>query len=83
MICPRCKGNGYFRVLENKTPYSKRDIVVQCPMCKSKGEIEDENPSYDYSGIDTTSCSKTEKAFDKFYWDPVKGMFRITYGIVK
>ena len=30
-----------------------------------------------------TSCSKTEKAFDKFYWDPVKGMFRITYGIVK
>ena len=53
MICPRCKGNGYFKVLENKTPYSKRDIVVQCPMCKSKGEIEDENPSYDYSGIDT------------------------------
>jgi len=53
MICPRCNGNGYFRVLENKTPYSKRDIVVQCPMCKSKGEIEDENPSYDYSGIDT------------------------------
>ena len=30
-----------------------------------------------------TSCSKTEKAFDKFYWDPVKGMFRITYGVVK
>ena len=30
-----------------------------------------------------TSCSKTERAFDKFYWDPVKGMFRITYGIVK
>ena len=30
-----------------------------------------------------TSCSKTERAFDKFYWDPVKGMFRITYGVVK
>ena len=30
-----------------------------------------------------TNCSKTEKAFDKFYWDPIKGMFRITYGIVK
>jgi hypothetical protein len=29
-----------------------------------------------------TNCSKTEKAFDKFYWDPIKGMFRITYGIV-
>ena len=30
-----------------------------------------------------TSCSKTEKAFDKFYWDPDKRMFRITYGVVK
>ena len=30
-----------------------------------------------------TSCSKTEKTFDKLYWDPVKGLFRITYGIVK
>ena len=36
MICPRCKGNGYFRVLENKTPYSKRDIVVQCPCVNQK-----------------------------------------------
>tara|TARA_R100000900_G_scaffold59298_2_gene48022 strand:- start:515 stop:739 length:225 start_codon:yes stop_codon:yes gene_type:complete len=53
MICPRCKGNGYFKVLEAKTPYSKRDIVVQCPMCKSKGEIDDETINYDYSGIDT------------------------------
>ena len=53
MICPRCKGNGYFRVLENKTPYYKRDIVVQCPMCKSKGEIDDETINYDYSGVDT------------------------------
>ena len=25
-----------------------------------------------------TNCSKTEIGFDKFYWDPVKGMFRIT-----
>jgi len=52
MICPRCKGNGYFKVLEAKTPYSKRDIVVQCPMCKSEGEIDDETISYDYSGVD-------------------------------
>ena len=50
MICPRCKGNGYFKVKEDV--YTKKDIVVQCPQCKSKGEIEDENPSYDYSGID-------------------------------
>jgi len=50
MICPRCKGNGYFKVKQDL--YTKKDIVVQCPQCKSKGEIEDENPSYDYSGID-------------------------------
>ena len=30
-----------------------------------------------------TSCSKVDRKFDKLYWDPVKGMFRITYGIVK
>ena len=50
MICPLCKGNGYFKVKQDV--YTKKDIVVQCPQCKSKGEIEDENPSYDYSGID-------------------------------
>ena len=30
-----------------------------------------------------TSCSKVDRKFDKLYWEPVKGMFRITYGIVK
>jgi DnaJ-class molecular chaperone len=39
-ICPRCMGNGYFK-----------DVIVQCPMCNSEGEI-DEDPSYDYSGVD-------------------------------
>ena len=52
MICTRCKGNGYFKVLENKTPYYKRDIVVQCPMCKSEGEVKHETINYDYSGVD-------------------------------
>ena len=51
MICPRCKGNGYFKVAE--TPELKRDIIVQCPMCKSEGEIKDETINYDYSGVDT------------------------------
>ena len=38
-ICPRCKGNGYFTVKKSiKNPV---DIVVQCPMCKSEGEIDD------------------------------------------
>ena len=38
-ICPRCKGNGYFIVKESvEHPLDK---VVQCPMCKSQGEIDD------------------------------------------
>ena len=50
-------------------------------MCKSKGEIEDETLVMIIVVLTLTSCSKTERAFDKFYWDPVKGMFRITYGL--
>ena len=38
-ICPRCKGNGYFTVKESVN--NPVDIVVQCPMCKSEGEIDD------------------------------------------
>ena len=38
-ICPRCKGNGYFTVKESMN--NPVDIVVQCPMCKSEGEIDD------------------------------------------
>ena len=40
IICPRCSGNGYFTVKKSiKNPV---DIVVQCPMCKSQGEINEE-----------------------------------------
>tara|TARA_R100000789_G_C2950694_1_gene134908 strand:+ start:340 stop:546 length:207 start_codon:yes stop_codon:yes gene_type:complete len=38
-ICPRCKGNGYFKVKESVD--QPVDKVVQCPMCKSEGEIHD------------------------------------------
>ena len=38
-ICPRCKGNGYFKVKESVT--NPVDIVVQCPMCNSQGEVND------------------------------------------
>ena len=38
-ICPRCKGNGYFTVKESIN--NPVDIVVQCPMCNSQGEIND------------------------------------------
>ena len=38
-ICPRCKGNGFFKVKESVE--RKVDVVVQCPMCTSKGEVHD------------------------------------------
>ena len=50
MICPRCTGNGYVRI-PNKAIGNPTEIVAQCTMCKSEGEI-DEDPSYDYSGVD-------------------------------
>ena len=38
-ICPRCKGNGFFKVKESVS--SQVDEVVQCPQCNSKGELSD------------------------------------------
>ena len=38
-ICPRCKGNGFFKVKESIE--RKVDVVVQCPMCYSEGEVHD------------------------------------------
>ena len=38
-VCPRCKGNGFFKVKESVE--RKVDQVVQCPMCNSKGEVHD------------------------------------------
>ena len=38
-ICPRCKGNGFFKVKESVE--RKVDQVVQCPMCNSQGEVND------------------------------------------
>ena len=38
-ICPRCKGNGFFKVKESAE--RKVDVVVQCPLCNSKGEVHD------------------------------------------
>ena len=39
-ICPRCKGNGYFTIKESVD--HPLDKVVQCPMCNSEGEIDDQ-----------------------------------------
>lgn len=35
--CPTCRGNGYIKV-----PYklTKEDIVAQCTVCDSQGEID-------------------------------------------
>jgi DnaJ-class molecular chaperone len=38
-ICPRCKGNGFFKVKESVN--NQVDKVVQCPQCNSKGEVHD------------------------------------------
>ena len=38
-ICPRGSGNGFIKVKQSiEKPV---DIVVQCPMCNSKGEVHD------------------------------------------
>ena len=39
IICPRCKGNGYFTIKESVD--QPLDKVVQCPMCESEGEIDE------------------------------------------
>ena len=37
--CPRCSGNGFIKVKESiERPVN---IVVQCPMCNSEGEVRD------------------------------------------
>ena len=42
MICPRCKGNGYIKVVKEVSwPSKEQNIVVQCSMWKSEGEIDD------------------------------------------
>ena len=38
-ICPRCQGNGFFKVKESVN--NQVDVVVQCPLCNSKGEVLD------------------------------------------
>ena len=40
IICPRCTGNGFFTVKESVE--KQVDKVVQCQMCNSQGEIDEE-----------------------------------------
>ena len=56
-ICPRCKGNGFFKVKESVS--NQVDQVVQCPLCNSKGEIHDkEYDEYFDSNIEFKSLRK-------------------------
>ena len=49
-ICPRCKGNGFFTVKESID--NQVDKVVQCPMCNSQGEIDEEKANSIYIDSD-------------------------------
>ena len=42
-ICPRCKGNGYFKVPNKSVEQPGKEVTVQCTMCESQGEIDDPN----------------------------------------
>jgi len=45
IICPRCTGNGYVRI-PNESVDIKKQIVAQCTMCDSQGEIDEiDNPN--------------------------------------
>ena len=50
LICPRCKGNGFFKVKESVE--RQVDTVVQCPMCSSQGEIDEEKANTIYVDAD-------------------------------
>ena len=50
VICPRCTGNGFFKVKESiEKPVDK---VVQCPMCNSQGEIDEDKANSIYVDAD-------------------------------
>ena len=49
-ICDACMGNGYRRIWKDQ--HQKEKVTIQCLKCESSGEIEDEDFTYDYSGID-------------------------------
>ena len=40
-ICPRCTGNGYIRI-PNEYVGNPKEIIAQCTMCDSQGELDDE-----------------------------------------
>ena len=48
-ICEACMGNGFRRIW--KAQHEREKVTVQSAVCDSAGEVEDEDFSYDYSGV--------------------------------
>ena len=42
-ICPRCMGNGYFKVPNKSVEELGKEVTVACTMCESQGELNDPN----------------------------------------
>ena len=40
IVCPRCFGNGYIRI-PNKAVGFDEQVIAQCTMCDSQGEIDE------------------------------------------
>ena len=46
IVCPRCFGNGYIRI-PNKAVGFDEQVIAQCTMCDSQGEINEVNKPND------------------------------------
>ena len=42
VVCPRCTGNGYIKI-PNQAVGNPTEIIAQCTMCDSQGEIDEVN----------------------------------------
>ena len=51
IICPRCTGNGYVKIPNEAVGVSK-EIIAQCTMCDSEGEIDEVNSPDDVNTND-------------------------------
>ena len=45
VVCPRCTGNGYIKI-PNQAVGNPTEIIAQCTMCDSQGEVELDEESY-------------------------------------
>ena len=40
IVCPRCFGNGYIKI-PNEAADINKQVIAQCTMCNSQGEIDE------------------------------------------